>query len=454
MKRGTNSPINATERSPLVSGADQSYNNGADQSSIDQTERKFTPVSAAMNTIKSFAGAGSFALPWAMSNAGVFIGSIGLVLIALLANYTMTLLLKCNIKLSDEQLGSDQPPPSYSDLARRAFGRVGELIVCFINFSVTMSICIAYLILIGANLEMLTNSHISSSVAIWIVLPIIVALSWVTDMKYLGFTSIFGAAALILAMITVITYGIKDYSVEPLSHYKVDYANIPLWFGVAAFFFCNHIVVVPISHASGDYRRYPSVLNASMVFITIINILFTTLGYLYFNFATVDGVVGVPSNIVMALPNGIFANIVRACVIAELICSFPIIVGAGLNVVDSSLEFFHNHFSAFPNNNKVCDDGSTKFFSRNWKFYVIRVIIIGILAAIGTTIKTFGSYTSLIGSLMLAIAGFVIPPLLYIRFFPEQSKLSTTVHIIITVFGVAATILGTYQSIDALIKGN
>ncbi|EGG23253.1 hypothetical protein DFA_05385 [Cavenderia fasciculata] len=402
--------------------------------SSNKSERNFTPVQALGNTIKAFGGAGAFALPWAMSQAGIFIGSIGLVLIALLANYTMTILLKF-----------------------------------------TMSICIAYLILIGSNFEMLTSKALSSSTCIWILFPIVLLLTFLTDMKYLGFTSIFGAGALILAMITVISYGIKDYSIEPLSEYKVDYANIPLWFGVAAFFFCNHIVVIPISHASGDCRRYPRVLDASMLFITIFNVLFAILGYLYFNFANINGVVGVPANIVEALPDGIFANIVRACVIAELVCSFPILAGAGLNVVESSSTFFHRHFSAFPenaNNNKITETNSketnsketfiavgqpqskTKFLSRNWKFYVIRVVIVGILAAIGTTIKTFGSYTSLIGSLMLAVAGFVVPPLLYIRFFPDQTKLSKIIHIAITVFGVAATILGTYQSIDALVKGD
>ncbi|GAM17994.1 hypothetical protein SAMD00019534_011690, partial [Acytostelium subglobosum LB1] len=440
------------EKSPLVGPppVKEVMINGYHDESIAQS-RPFTPVSAFWNTVKAFAGAGSFALPWAVSQAGIWIGSIGLVAIALLSNYTMSLLLKCNIKMSDEQLGTDQPPPSYADLGRRAFGRVGELFVCFMNFSVTMSICIAYLILIGQNFGELVNYN--QQIIIWFILPVIMLLTFLTDMKYLGYTSIFGALSLLLAMGTVLTYGGIDYDILPYKEYHVDYTKVPLWFGVAAFFFCNHIVVIPISHASGDYHRYPRILDYSMVFITIVNVIFATLAYLYF-YSYVDPVShvkGVPSSITQALPNGVFANIVRMCVVFELTCSFPIVCGAGLNVVDSSIEFFHRHFSAFPNG-ALNNEGEKMFFSRNWMFYAVRIGLTAVLAAVATTITNFGSFTSLIGSLMLAIAGFVLPPLVYIKFFPEQSRLSFIIHIIISVFGVGATILGTYQSILSLIN--
>ncbi|EFA81490.1 hypothetical protein PPL_05478 [Heterostelium album PN500] len=434
--------MSSHEKSPLINGGDigiESHDSG----------KKFSPHPAFWNTVKAFAGAGSFALPWAVSQAGIWIGSIGLVLIALLSNYTMGLLLKCNIEFVSQQMDSERPP-SYADLGRRAFGRIGELFVCFMNFSVTMSICIAYLILIGENFGELC--HYNQQVIIWFVLPVIILLCFLTDMKYLGYTSIFGALSLMLAMGTVLAYGGINYSIKPYEDYKVDYANIPLWFGVAAFFFCNHIVVIPVSHASGDCARYPRILDYAMIFITIVNVVFATLAYLYFDFyVDAKGHVGVPSSITQALPQGAFAQVVRMCVVFELTCSFPIVCGAGLNVVDSSVEFFHRHFSAFPERD-TDDNGDKLFFSRNWKFYVLRIALTAALAAVATTITNFGSYTSLIGSLMLAIAGFVVPPLVHIKFFPDQSRLQFVFNIIISIFGVGATVLGTWQSIVALIN--
>jgi len=425
-----------TEKSPLISGADP-------EPHIEDLppQSKFVPIPSFWNTVKAFAGAGSFALPWAVMQAGIWIGVIGLVLIAILSNYTMNILLKCSIKMKEDQVGPEKP--SYADIAHRAFGRVGELFVCFMNFSVTMSICISYLILIGVNFGELIP--LKPVIIIWIVLPVLVLLTCLTDMKYLGFTSIFGALSLILAMATVVAYGIRDNEIHPLDDYTFKFENIPLWFGNAAFFFCNHIVVIPISHASGDNKRYPKVLDIAMIFITTINCAFALICYLYYNF--IPG--GVPANIVAALPNGTFSNIVRLCVVFELACSFPLVFGAGLNVVDSSIKWFHDQFNAFPNQQLA----NIPFFSKNWKFYIVRLFICAALAAIASTIKNFGSYTSLIGSLMLAIAGFVVPPLLSLRFFPEQKIYWKVFHVIITAFGIGATVLGTYDSLKELIQG-
>ncbi|EGC34147.1 hypothetical protein DICPUDRAFT_153705 [Dictyostelium purpureum] len=405
-------------------------------------EKKFLPIPSFWNTVKAFAGAGSFALPWAVMNAGLWIGSIGLVLIAILSNYTMNILLKCSIKMTDEKIGPEKP--SYADLASRAFGRWGELFVCFMNFSVTMSICISYLILIGQNLDEFT--HIGYIPMIWIVLPLILLLTFLTDMKYLGFTSIFGALSLILAMVTIVTYGIRDNHVHPLKDYTFDFKNIPLWFGNAAFFFCNHIVVIPVSHASGDNKKYPKVLDFAMIFITIINTAFAVICYLYYNFT--NG--GIPSAIIDVLPKtGVFASIVRACVILELTCSFPLIFAAGINVVDSTIKWFHKHFNAFP---ELESTSNAPFLSKNWKFYLIRIIFCSGLAGLASAITNFGNYTSLIGSLMLAIAGFVVPPLLSLKFFPEQNLAWKIFHIVVTIFGVVATVLGTYLSIKGFIN--
>jgi amino acid permease len=57
--------------------------------------RKSRPIQSLVNIIKTFAGAGTFGLPWALKQSGVLTGVIGIVVMALLANYTMNLLVKC-----------------------------------------------------------------------------------------------------------------------------------------------------------------------------------------------------------------------------------------------------------------------------------------------------------------------------------------------------------------------
>ncbi|GAM17239.1 hypothetical protein SAMD00019534_004140 [Acytostelium subglobosum LB1] len=442
------------------------FENGADGTSQPSTEKvdveadveiedipsnKFKPLSSFCNTVKGFAGAGSFALPWAISQAGIWIGTIGLILVALFSNYTMHLLLRCNSKYVREIKKPGEAPPSFADLAKHAYGRPGELFVCITTCGITISSCIAFLILIGENLGSLAkfNQH----TIIWFILPVAFILCLIPDMKYLGYTSVFGACALLLAMGTVLAYGGVDYKIRPLSEYHTDYSKVPLWFGVAAFFYCNHIITIPVSHASGDCTRYPKVLNYAMSFITVINVTFALLAYLFFDsYVNADGKRGVPSSITGVLPEGVFASVVRVGIVLELLCSYPIVNAAGLNTVESSVRLYKNYLSPFPQGNMPDDKGKRKFFSRNWKFYVFQAVLNTAMAAIASTISNFGSYTSLIGSLLLATSGFVIPSFIYFKFFPEISKKFKALLIVIIIFGIGATGLGTYYAIDSLIK--
>jgi proton-coupled amino acid transporter len=69
---------------------------------IDETH-KSNPLSALVNILKTFAGAGTFALPWAIKQSGVITGIIGIVLLAVISNYTMQLLVKCRRYIQREE---------------------------------------------------------------------------------------------------------------------------------------------------------------------------------------------------------------------------------------------------------------------------------------------------------------------------------------------------------------
>lgn len=60
-----------------------------------------------INVIKTFAGAGTFGLPWAFKQSGILAGTIALLLMALLANYTMNLLVKCRRFIQAQEQYSD-----------------------------------------------------------------------------------------------------------------------------------------------------------------------------------------------------------------------------------------------------------------------------------------------------------------------------------------------------------
>ncbi|KAF0983942.1 hypothetical protein FDP41_007857 [Naegleria fowleri] len=68
-----------------------------------QLPSKTNAVSAFLNITKTFAGAGSFALPWALKQSGLLAGVITLILLAILSNYTMKLLIKCRRYIQSQE---------------------------------------------------------------------------------------------------------------------------------------------------------------------------------------------------------------------------------------------------------------------------------------------------------------------------------------------------------------
>ncbi|KAL9655641.1 hypothetical protein ABK040_002304 [Willaertia magna] len=56
---------------------------------------KANEITTFTNIVKTFAGAGTFGLPWALRQSGLLTGTILLIILAILSNYTMKLLVKC-----------------------------------------------------------------------------------------------------------------------------------------------------------------------------------------------------------------------------------------------------------------------------------------------------------------------------------------------------------------------
>ena len=91
------------EKQPLVPKTDHHYH------SVDPEDGFVAEKASTMDTLVNFAkssiGAGSFALPWAMLQAGVVLGSVGLTLISWVSLYTMNVMLECKNMLGVDDNG-------------------------------------------------------------------------------------------------------------------------------------------------------------------------------------------------------------------------------------------------------------------------------------------------------------------------------------------------------------
>jgi len=400
------------------------------------------------NIVKSFAGAGTFALPWAVMNAGLWTGVVGIVIFAVFSTYTINTLLQCGQRVMDTKRVNIQNmnevivPPSYPEIGRAAMGDLGAILVSLYSGLMCFGVCIAYFILISGNISALT-SHLSAVDVILIVLPLCLFLSCLTDLKVLAYTSVGGSVALVVAMMAVIVYGFDHHLLRPISSYPIiNWEHIPLFMGNAAFLFCDHVVVLPLAKSCGNYAKFPKVLSLAVVFVTVLNVAFAGLAYAFWGMGTCG-------NVITNLGEGKLGDVVRIGISVEVLASFPLVSSAGFQSLETG---FHalRHVKAFPS---LLPGQAHPFFSRNPIYYAFRIGIILVLALLAATITSFGAFVSLVGSFTIMATGFIFPQIFYLRLF--SSELTTTQRIVqwlIILFGVGMTILGTWQAGDGLIK--
>lgn len=99
------------------------------------------------NLSKSFAGAASFELPWAVAQAGLVGGVLGVLGMAALSYYSLILLPHCG------HLVPHIRRPTYPQIAGAAFGIRGEAAAWIALILMTLGVCGAYLVFIGARVH-------------------------------------------------------------------------------------------------------------------------------------------------------------------------------------------------------------------------------------------------------------------------------------------------------------
>jgi len=238
----------------------------------------------------------------------------------------------------------------------------------------------------------------------------------------------------------VVIYGLDQHLIHR-EFSGFEWKSLPLFLGGAAFLFVAHPILIPLANSCGDIKRFPGVLNWSMVFVTAINIVFAAMCFLYFTSGTCGSVI-------KNLGPGPIGTIVRVGISLEVMASFPLVAGSGFQALETGFQL--ERLRAFPFHPP--GEANPHFFSRNIYYYVFRCGIVAILALFASTIKSFGLLVSLVGSLTIAATGFIFPQLFYLKLFYHEAKnWDKVLQVVIIVFGVGMTIWGTEQSIVELV---
>jgi amino acid permease len=448
-------------------------------------------IATFFNFVKASIGSGSFALPWGILQAGVLVGGFGMILLGLASVYTMQLMLECKHYVADKQLPPEKRKSlNYTELGRRALGGVGKWAVDLSVLGCNLGVCAGYMIFIAGNLHWAANCFedklhhqntsnvtldlFSSSnnvtspydgicFSIWeiyaIILPILIALTFLPSFKVLAFSAYIGSVFLVLAVAVVYVFGFIRHHVfcaifnDEVKYVPTSGTGVALWFGVTAFLFCVHSMVIPLESVMKHPSRMQYVLDTACVVVLAVNLPFAIYGYLLFGSATAGYVF---ENLPGGGSLGVLYDLARVFLSIELTLTFPIAFKPAADVAE---EIWHNFLMVFVKRGKLgiveelYNNNSLQFrVGRYAMLCVIRTFLVMVSWSIAVGIPRFEICLALVGSLATTILAFILPPLFHLSLKWRVTRPARNVfHVCLLLSGIVVSLLATSISLYAAI---
>eukprot|EP00030_Apusomonadida_sp_AF-17_P001156 a180040_41.p1 GENE.a180040_41~~a180040_41.p1 ORF type:complete len:435 (-),score=182.52 a180040_41:20-1294(-) len=404
-------PIN--ENSPLLPTAAKAAADTATQQ----------PFGAFMTLTTAFIGGGLLALPYACKKAGLYASIFGIVFFAFIGCYTLHLLAAIAKRMQGQEV------TSIADVGMRLYGNFGSRFSTFMMVMTQVGFAASYVLFLSQNLHSLMP-QLTAVEWVGAVSPILIGMSWLRSLKFLAPSSSFAVVTVLSAVIVVLVNGFKHEGVKPLHTYdKVNIEGLPIFWGVAAFGYCVHNLVLPMYRVSATPQHFGKVINLSIFAVMLLYGTFGICGYLFFGKAT-------ESVITLNLdPKSAVVKIVKGALCLVLFCTFPIQLFPVTTLVERFLL-----------GNRVSK--STYWLEQN----VVRALEVVLIASIAIAIPLFGLFSSLIGAFSVSCIMLILPCVFYLKmFWDELSTLSIAFCIFVLVLGVFGSIISTIaDSLDII----
>lgn len=200
--------------------------------------------------------------------------------------------IQCRDKLESEEGQEDSK--TYGDLGFKCMGTKGRYLTEFLIFTAQCGGSVAYLVFIGRNLSSIFSSYGLTMVSfILILVPIEVALSWITSLSALSPFSIFADICNIIAMFFVVKENVEmvvggDFSFSDRIAIASTVGGLPFAGGVAVFCFEGFAMTLALEGSMREREAFPKLLGKVLAGITFVYVLFGFCGYMAYGDETKD----------------------------------------------------------------------------------------------------------------------------------------------------------------------
>lgn len=385
-----------------------------------------TVTQAVLMLLKSFVGTGVLFLGKAFYNGGMLFSTVVLVVIALVSLWSFLLLVHAKFAVSG----------SFGDIGGALYGNwMRQLILASIVIS-QLGFVSAYLIFVAENLQafILAVSKcqhlVSTTTLIFAQLVLFIPLSLVRNLAKLSTTALVADGFILVGLVYLFSMEAKVISdrggVADIKWFNEK--DFPLLIGTAVFSFEGVGLVIPITDAMREPRKFPKVLTGVMLFLVVLFGGSGALAYAAFG-SKIETVV------LKNLPQSSKpVQTVQFLYSLAILLSTPLQLFPALRILETAL---------------FVKSGKTSLRVK-WTKNAFRLVVV--LGCVGVSIfgaKDLDKFVSFVGSCACVPLCFVYPAMLHYKAV-AKTRFQKGSDIALMAFGMAAAVYTSYQTIKLM----
>ncbi|XP_077559952.1 proton-coupled amino acid transporter 1-like isoform X1 [Haemaphysalis longicornis] len=441
-----------SESSPLCPDRLHDVETAVSTTSLSEHEPT-TNCQTMMHLLKGNIGTGVLAMPSALANAGILVGSLGVVLVGIICIHCMHILVKCSHILSKKTgcrsldfAGVAHYAFKFGPHRMRRFSHTARSVVNVFLLLTQFGFCCVYFVFVATSFqEVLRGAGIEVSVYVClsVLLPVMVLYNFIRSLRMLALASTAANLLQTTGMVLIFYNLLQDMPAISERPLHLGWSRLPIYFGTVIYAFEGIGIVLPLENemkTPADFGGANGVLNTGMIIVVC---LYTAIGFFGFLKYGSD----VKGSITLNFPPTPLNEVIRVIFAISIFLSYALQLYVPVQIIWPAV------VKRFGLDQGKHSARTVLFFE-----YLLRSLLVLMTFVLAVAVPRLDLFIPLVGALASSSLALILPPLLelFTLWEGEQGKLLWTwlwlKNIFISVLGVLGFVTGTFVTITEIVK--